>query len=93
MTKSKKPKEKELHKRVGELEKGHSKVTNLKDELRIISMEYADIKYRIEATDVLIDHILHELEKDIRLRRRNNILLMLVLILALIGVLTTLIGF
>jgi hypothetical protein len=59
-------------------------VFELKEELRIISMEYADIRSRIEATDILIDHLLKEIEREARQRTIN--LLLTVLILALISV-------
>jgi hypothetical protein len=71
----------EIHKRVDKLEKGHSKVVDLKDELRIIGMEYADIKYRIEATDVLIDHVIHQMDKELRIRRLNFLLALLILVM------------
>jgi hypothetical protein len=70
----------ELHQRVTELEKGHGKITDLKDELRVISMEYADIRYRIEATDLLIDHMIHQLDSESKMRR-----ILLILVLAVLS--------
>ncbi len=84
-TKSKTPKN--IHKRVSELEKGHSKLVDIKEELRVISMEYADIRSRIEATDVLIDHVIHQLDADRRMREISLVLALIILILVVMVVL------
>ena len=78
----------DLSTRVNSLEKGHEKLMDLKEELRIISMEYADIRFRMEATDTLIDHLVHQLSEDSRIKRMN--LLLTVAILAMVAVLIAL---
>lgn len=65
-------------------------IFELKEELRIISMEYADIRSRIEATDILIDHLLKEIEREAR-QRVINILLTLTVI-ALVLIVITMLG-
>ena len=81
----------ELHQKVAELEKNHGKVEDLGDELRIISMEYSDIKSRIEATDVLIDHVIHQLDIEKKMRRINMYLAAIILGLVAILVMVTIV--
>jgi hypothetical protein len=83
----------ELDKKLKELDKKHGKVDDLGDELRIISMEYSDIKSRIEATDVLIDHVIHQLDVERKMRRLNMMLALTILVLVAIIVITISLGF
>jgi len=78
----------DLSNRVNSLEKGHEKLMDLKEELRIISMEYADIRFRMEATDTLIDHLVHQLSAESKMRRMT--LLLTIAILAMVAVLIAL---
>ncbi len=83
-SKKSKPSAKQLHGRVKELEKGHGKLTDIKDELRTISMEYSDIRSRIEATDVLIDHIVHQLDTERKMRLLTIVLSAAILAMLLV---------
>lgn len=75
----------DLSNRVDSLEKGHERLMDIKEELRIISMEYADIRSRIEASDILIDHLIKQLDAEDRMRRVSMILT--VVILAMVALL------
>ena len=86
-TKSKSKTPKDIHGRVAKLEKGHSKLVDLKEELRVISMEYADIRSRIEATDVLVDHVIHQLNADRKMREISLVLALLILVMVVMVVL------
>lgn len=69
------------------------KFDDLKDELRIISMEYADIRARIEGTDIYIDHMVKKLDEEANMRKLNMVLSLVLLfcvILILVLVATTL---
>ena len=55
---------------------------DLAHELRMISMEYADIKSRIEATDVLVDHVIHQLDVERKMRKLNMLLAIIMVLLA-----------
>ena len=77
----------EIHKRVGELEKSHSKVLDLKEELRIISTEYADIRSRLEATDVLVDHVIRQLEVEATMRKITILMVTIIILLVITVVL------
>ncbi len=86
-SKTKSKSQKDLHNKVKELEKKHSKLADIKEELRVISMEYADIRSRIEATDVLIDHVIHQLDADRKMREISLVLAVIILVMvALIAV-------
>lgn len=74
----------EIHKRVGDLEKGHGKLKDIKAELRLISMEYADIRSRIEATDTILDSLTHQLDTERRMRRISLLLILTVLVMTAI---------
>jgi len=71
----------ELRKRIEDLEKGHGKLMSIRDELRIISMEYSDIRSRIEMTDVLIDRVISQMEVERKMRRLNMVLIFTILAL------------
>lgn len=62
-------------------EKHSEKLDYVRDELRIIGMEYADIKARIETTDLLVDHVIAQLDMERRMRRINVFLTAIVLLL------------
>ncbi len=64
------------------------RLKELRDELRGISMEYNDIRSRIEMTDVLIDQIIRELDIERNMRRLNLFIGLLVLALSTILLLT-----
>jgi hypothetical protein len=70
--------------RLEELEKSHSKLMTLKDELRLISMEYADIRSRIEASDVLMDRMVHQMDAEAKMRRLTLWLTLITILLAAI---------
>ncbi|MBN2518077.1 MAG: hypothetical protein JXB14_04485 [Candidatus Altiarchaeota archaeon] len=57
----------------------HDKFDDLKQELRIISMEYADIRARIEATDIYINHMVRKLDEEASLRKINLVLVAVLL--------------
>jgi hypothetical protein len=84
---------KELDKKIKKLEKSHGKMLDVGDEIRIIGMEYADIRSRIEATDVLVDHVIHQLDEERKMRRINMYLALLILLLASIVVIGMSMGF
>jgi len=71
----------------------HDKLEDLKQELRIISMEYADIRARIEGTDIYIDHMVKKLDEEASMRKLNlcmSIILLFCVILILVLVAMTL---
>ncbi len=84
---------KELDKKIKQLEKSHGKMLDVGDEIRIIGMEYADIRSRIEATDVLVDHVIHQLDEEKKMRRINMYLALLILLLASIVIIGMSMGF
>jgi len=78
---SQKTKAQEVKKRVDALEKSHGKLTSVKDELRLISMEYADIRSRLEVTDVLVDKLVHDLNVEKKMRRLTMLLILILLLM------------
>jgi thymidylate synthase len=87
------PKDKDIHKKIADLEARHGKVEDIGDELRIIGKEYADIKSRIEATDVLIDHVIHQLDTEKKMRRVNMLLALAILAMVALLVISMAMGF
>ncbi len=83
----------ELKKRLEEIEKGHGKLMSINDELRIISMEYADIRSRIETADVLMDQIERQMEVESRMWRINMMLILIVILLTAVIMMKLAIGF
>lgn len=69
------------------------KAVDLEDELRIISMEYADIRSRMEATDLQIDQLMRQLAAERRQLKLSLVLLLAVLILAAVTLLSIFTGF
>jgi hypothetical protein len=61
-------------------------ILDLRDELRIISMEYADIRARLNATDHYITHLLDKVDEEATFRKLN-FLMSLALLVCLIIVL------
>ena len=86
-------KDNELHEKVAKLEAKHGKIEDLGDELGIIAREYADIKSRIEATDVLIDHVIRQLEVEKKMRRVNMLLALAILAMVSLMVIGMTMGF
>lgn len=83
----------ELHKRMENIEKNHDKVAQLGDELRIISTEYADIRSRLEATDVLIDHVIHQLDAERNAKRMMTLIAVATMVLLVAVTLKVFMGF
>jgi len=83
----------ELHMRMDEIEKSHDKVAQLGDELRIISTEYSDIRSRLEATDVLIDHVIHQLDAERKTKKMMMLIGVITMILLVAVTAKVLMGF
>jgi len=57
---------------------------DLRDELRIISMEYADIRARLNATDHYITHLLDKVDEEATFRKMNFLMSMALLVCLII---------
>ncbi len=83
----------ELKKRIEDLEEGHGKLMSIRDELRIITMEYSDIRSRIEMADVLMDRVVHQMEIERKMRQLNLALIFIILALTAFILMRPSIGF